>query len=161
MCAEEDIWFLDCVPAKYPGNAANYAYSDQDNDDEEAYQPPKEPCGMPRRREESLDDDSSSGEYRLPWVCSDCTLIDVSIVSYLEFFTGEPVSPSDLELDSERRRELKRKLRKKKKRSRRSRGDDDDEEEANVRLKLRDLKALLKNAQKLQKITDFLCSEVR
>ena len=94
-------------------------------------------------------------------MCSDCTLIDVSIVSYLEFFTGEPVSPTDSELDSERRRELKRKLRRKKKRSRRSRGDDDDEEEGDVRLKPRDLKALLKNARKLQKITDFLCSEVR
>ena len=47
MRAEEDIRFLDCVPAKYPGNAANYAYSDQDDDDEEAYQPPKELRGVP------------------------------------------------------------------------------------------------------------------
>ncbi len=60
MRADEDIRFLDCVPAKFPSNAGNYAYSDKDNDDEEPYQP-KEARGPPRRCNESSDGDSSSG----------------------------------------------------------------------------------------------------
>ncbi len=59
MRTDEDIRFLDCMPAKFPSNAGNYAYSDED-DDEEPYQP-KEAHGLPRRRDESLDGDSSSG----------------------------------------------------------------------------------------------------